>query len=267
MARVVYTNGFFGEIVVAGRVEDKARPVLEDWKPGLAQESEKVMIEDKKTETVSSWSQIKAKLSNCEEKLELHLELCEAWFLSYCLGCLVISIEETYEEMSLTKLWDKFRVLEPDFPVRYRVYHHYRCRGWVVRTGVTMGSDWVLYKMAPTHFHSTYTVRIEIVDQKSGLMMPDVIKHEVAGSSNETTKTEVKTRVGHVTWAELLGHARVMGTVKKDLIIVRVGVETTNWDKPNCLNSMTVSSHRIRRWVPTDQRWKQKPKVPVLTIE
>ena len=58
MARVVYTNGFFGEIVVAGRVEDKARPVLEDWKPGLAQESEKVMIEDKKTETVSSWSQV-----------------------------------------------------------------------------------------------------------------------------------------------------------------------------------------------------------------
>ena len=37
------------------------------------------------------------------------------------------------------------------------------------------------------------------------------------------TKTEVKTRVGHVTWAELLGHARVMGTVKKDLIIVRLG--------------------------------------------
>ena len=57
MARVVYNNGFFGEIVVAGRVEDKARPVLEDWEPGLAQESE-VMIEDKKTETVSSWSQV-----------------------------------------------------------------------------------------------------------------------------------------------------------------------------------------------------------------
>ena len=100
----------------------------------------------------------------------------------------------------------------------------YVCLGQIdFDLGVTMGSDWVLYKMAPTHFHSTYTVRIEIVDQKSGLMMPDVIKHEIEGSSNETTKTEVKTRVGHVTWAELLGHARVMGTVKKDLIIVRLG--------------------------------------------
>jgi len=276
MARVVYSNGFFGDIVVAGKVEDKARPVLEDWRPGLAQESEKVMIEDKKTETVSSWSQVKAKLSDCEEKLELHLELCEAWFLSYCLGCLVITCAETYEEMSLINLWNKFRILEPDFPVRYRVYHHFRCRGWVVRSGATMGSDWVLYKMAPTHFHSTYTVRIEIVDQKTGQMMPDVIHHEISKSSNEKdgndeipdkTSTEVNTRVGHVTWSELLGHARVMGTVKKDLIIARVGVESTDWEKPNCLNSMTVTSHRIRRWVPTEQRWKQKPKVPVLTIE
>ena len=60
-----------------------------------------------------------------------------------------------------------------------------------------------------------------------------------------------------------------MGTVKKDLLIVRVTVsaDISDWDSPFCLNTMGVSAHRIRRWVPGDHRWKTKPKVPVLTLD
>ena len=34
-ARAVYNNGYFGDLVVKGRTEDKARPVLESWSPSL----------------------------------------------------------------------------------------------------------------------------------------------------------------------------------------------------------------------------------------
>ena len=249
-ARVIHNNGYFGEFVVAGKVDDKARPVLSDWSPGLTEESNKVLIEDKKIETVTSWSQIKANLDKTET-FELHLELCEAFYLSYCLGCLLVS-DTDQGELTLIQMWQKYRELEPDFPVRYRVYHEFRTKGWVVRSGHTMGADWVLYKQSPGHYHSTYCVRLELVDSDTGHVLSDT-----------------ETRVGHVTWSELLGHNRVMSCVKKDLIVARVSVtrDKSDWDTPACINKMHVSCHRIRRWVPGDHRWKTKPKVPVLTVE
>ena len=46
---------------------------------------------------------------------------------------------------------------------RYRVYHHYRAQGWVVRSGYQLGSDWALYKQGPQHFHATYTLAVQVV--------------------------------------------------------------------------------------------------------
>ena len=249
-ARAIYNNGYFGDLVTGGRQEDKARPVLEAWSPSL--DNDKMKSCDDKADEPSCWSDVKANTSKdynqTEDAAVLHLELCEAFFLSYTIGCLVVSEEE--EEMSLIRQWRLYTRLEPDFPVRYRVYHHYRAKGWCVRSGHIMGADWVLYKLSPSHAHSTYTLRVEMVDRVTGA--------SVAGAG-----------VRRVTWAELLGHTRVMGTVKKDLLIVRVTVspDLSDWDSPFCLNTMGVSAHRIRRWVPGDQRWKTKPKVPILTLE
>ena len=250
-ARAVYNNGYFGDLVTRGRPQEKARPVLEAWSPSL--EKDKVKAGDESmSEEPSCWSDVKANTSKDDiatEDAVLQLELCEAFFLSYSIGCLVVSDPEE-EELSLIRQWRLYTRLEPDFPLRYRVYHHYRVRGWCVRSGHIMGADWVLYKLSPGHAHSTYTIRVEMVDRLTG--------STVTGAG-----------VRRVTWAELLGHTRVMGTVKKDLLIVRVTVssELSDWDSPFCLNTMWVSSHRIRRWVPGDHRWKTKPKVPVLTLD
>ena len=133
-----------------------------------------------------------------------------------------------------------------------------------------MGADWVLYKQSPGHYHSTYTVRVELVDDKTGHVVSDVgtrVRH--VDDKTGQVVSDVGTRVRHVTWAELLGHTRVMGTVKKDLLVARVTVtgDLSDWEDPSCLNKMSVSTHRVRRWVPGDQRWRTKPQVPVLTLE
>jgi len=183
-------------------------------------------------------------LSGQDAPVVLHLELCEAFFLSYSLGCLTVS-DETGCQLSLLEMWQLFRQLEPDFPLRYRVYHHYRALGWVVRSGYCMGADWGLYKLGPAMYHATYTVRVEGIDKKSGEVVEIGLKK--------------------ITWGDMLAQTRVAVTVKKDLLVARVEVwgDMRDWDSPHCLRSMAVTATRVKRWVVGDQRWTVKPKVPV----
>jgi len=190
-----------------------------------------------------------------QEPSVLHLELCEAFFLSYALGCLTVSDSDSCHcvgggctecQLSLLSLWQLFRQLEPDFPLRYRVYHHYRARGWVVRSGYCFGSDWALYKLGPAQYHATYTVRVEGVDRVCG---------------------EVVDMVGvkALSWGDMLAQTRVAVTVKKEPLVARVGVrrDFRDWESPHCLGDMSVQTYRMKRWVVGDHRWNIKPKVPV----
>ena len=244
-ATALHNNGAFGELLVARRLEDQARPVISDWTPGCdnIQPTGELHLEEEggDRERPKSWAQMKE-----TEETELFLELSEAFFLSYSLGCLIVSDGQT--ELSLLQQWRRFTSLQPDFPVLYRVYHHYRSRGWVVRPGHTLGNDWVLYKGSPALSHSTYGVRVEMVDRREGRVIKDVVKA--------------------LSWSDILGASRVMGPVKKDLLLARVGVrgDKSDWLSPHCLAGMTVTSSRLRRWIPGDMRWSSKPAVPVLAL-
>lgn len=61
---------------------------------------------------------------------------------------------------NLSELWQICsRMCKPGFfATRYAVYHHYRCKLWVVRDGSTFGGDFVLYKDHPDQVHSNYIV-------------------------------------------------------------------------------------------------------------
>ncbi|KAH6948261.1 hypothetical protein HPB50_023312 [Hyalomma asiaticum] len=63
-----------------------------------------------------------------------------AYFLSYGLGCLIVN--DGGEDLDLLKLWQRLCELHDNFPVRYAAYHHFRCRGWVVRSGARFGTDY-----------------------------------------------------------------------------------------------------------------------------
>jgi len=240
----LFSNGTFGQLLVNGRLEDQARPVLEDWTPTFDTEP-RTGLEDQP----SNWAQIKERTERTEdsESSQLFLELCESFFLSYSLGCLIVS--DGQSELTLQQQWSLFCELQPDFPVLYRVYHHLRSLGWVVRSGSTMGADWVLYKGSPAVSHSTYSVRVEMVDRRQGTVLKDVVK-----------------RLG---WADILGSTRLMGAVKKDLLVARVALreDQSDWGSPHCLANMSVTTLRLRRWVPGDMRWSSKPAVPVLTCD
>lgn len=71
----------------------------------------------------------------------LNLTLEEAFFLSYALGCLHV-IDTTGQTLTLQQLWQTYCEAKSDFIELYVVYHYFRAKGWVVKTGYKFGGDY-----------------------------------------------------------------------------------------------------------------------------
>ena len=86
------------------------------------------------------------------ENLQLCME--EAMFLCFGLGCLHIVAAEHPAPYSIDELWTRFQELKGTFVAEYAAYHHFRAKGWVTKTGIKYGVDWILYRKGPAFFHS-----------------------------------------------------------------------------------------------------------------
>jgi hypothetical protein len=47
---------------------------------------------------------------------------------------------------------------------RYAAYHHLRSMGWVPKSGVKFGVDFLAYRKGPEFYHSSYSVMVRAVD-------------------------------------------------------------------------------------------------------
>jgi tRNA-splicing endonuclease subunit Sen2 len=105
-----------------------------------------------------------------EEHLQLSNE--EALFLVYGLGALHVFDQDRKTVLSpdsLLKLFchhshtpprDPSLDLNPDDPflVSYVVYHHFRSLGWIVRSGVKFGVDYIIYNRGPVFSHAEFAI-------------------------------------------------------------------------------------------------------------
>lgn len=71
----------------------------------------------------------------------LNLLLEEALFLSYGLGCLYIFDVHGQKILSCSEFWTICLECDPRFLQRYVAYHHFRSKGWVVKSGLKFGGD------------------------------------------------------------------------------------------------------------------------------
>ncbi|KAJ3252804.1 hypothetical protein HK103_001138 [Boothiomyces macroporosus] len=133
----------------------------------------------------------------------------ECFFLSFALGCLDLYHEK---KLSIQEQWELFCKMDSQFPVRYAVYHHYRSQGYVVRSGILFGTDFVLYKQGPQYRHSDYCVWI----------------------------------VGDVVAKDLVEKNRVCNQAKKKLVLVRVKVGG-DLNHPTCLAKFELSDGLVNR--------------------
>ncbi|KAG8248182.1 tRNA-splicing endonuclease subunit Sen2 [Homalodisca vitripennis] len=196
-------------LVLADSDDDDIEKVLRDPQPH---------IEDEKIKTVV-------------ETLNLTLE--EAFFLSYALGCLQV-IDLSGQTMSLKKMWHTFCQIKPDFIESYVAYHHFRAKGWVVKSGFKFGGNFLLYKQGPPFFHASYVVLVERVDSQ-------------LNRYNDS-----------LTWTKLHGLNRLAENSGKDIITCQVvfpdSLAPEDLITPKSLAKFQVNELLTKRWISSQER-------------
>ncbi|KAI1432259.1 hypothetical protein GGR50DRAFT_619904 [Xylaria sp. CBS 124048] len=101
-----------------------------------------------------------------------HLQLSpeEAFYLVFALGVISVADPATGNTLTSRELFEilcglsstpgSAPGLRPDnaFLVQYAVYHHFRSLGWVPRSGIKFGVDWLLYLGGPVFSHAEFAV-------------------------------------------------------------------------------------------------------------
>ncbi|KAI5285026.1 hypothetical protein KEM52_002629, partial [Ascosphaera acerosa] len=218
-----------------------------------------------------------------QEHLQLSLE--EAFFLSYGLGVLdvydgpepddpAVPPPQVIPPTALLALFSQTsqlprhppqqgQPLPPDDPflTSYVAYHHFRALGWVVRSGVKFGADYVLYNRGPVFSHAEFAV----------VVLP-AYSH-AAWAATPERRAHVAARLARTSWWWLHCVNRVQAQVKKTLVLcyVEIPPPTTlpslvktetdtktesgvDVDVGALLGRYRVREFIIRRWVPNRTR-------------
>ncbi|XP_030633503.1 tRNA-splicing endonuclease subunit Sen2 [Chanos chanos] len=168
------------------------------------------------------------------EYLQLSLE--EAFFLVYALGCL--SIHHSGEPLFISEVWKLFCSVQANFESTYVVYHYFRSKGWVPKSGIKYGTDFILYRKGPPFYHASYSVVVERVDDslRGALLRP-------------------------FSWRSLAALCRITGNVSKELmlcyVIVPSDMTTEAMSSPECLKRIKVQELIMSRWISSRERSEQ----------
>ena len=194
---------------------------------------------------------------NDEEHLQLSNE--EAFFLVYGLGALQVHDGPKGAIMSASSLLPQFRrhsyfpplasnmPYEPDDPfiISYAAYHHFRSLGWVVRSGVKFGVDYLLYNRGPVFSHAEFAV----------VLLPSYAHPYWAETEGGRERVAKK---WNRSWWWLHCVNRVQAQVKKSLILCYVEVPAPSADPEDDIGALLqgykVRELNIKRWVPNRSR-------------
>ena len=172
------------------------------------------------------------------EYLQLSSE--EAFYLVHELGDLEV-FNLGGKQCPANDLWKHFCEGNGRFVERYIAYRYFRKRGWVPKSGLKFGVDFLLYKEGPAVYHSSYAVVVKLTEKLSTRKCSDV--------ADVTTD---------LTWQEMISLCRVNESAVKDLILSYV-VKPENFSESNLktlerLPEFEIQEVIVSRWVPERER-------------
>ena len=179
--------------------EHSAELASVNGRPNTTKEQAENRSEPRSPKTATS-EMLKTDANLLDPELELNLETLqlqktEVFFLQFALQA--VQVMEHGRAILLEGLFlsclGSLRSSAGKFLLHYVVYHHYRSLGWCPRSGLKFGCDMILYKRGPPMLHAEYAV----------LVVPE-------GDC------------GWVEWQDFMALARVVGGVRKTLVLAFV---------------------------------------------
>jgi tRNA-splicing endonuclease subunit Sen2 len=129
------------------------------------------------------------------------------------------------------------------FVARYAAHAHFRNQGWLPRSGLQYGADFVLYRNHPSLVHSDFCVVLAPEAGAGGDLN--------ARDAGETAPTPPRARLGLRKWTEVQAASRLCVQVNKGLISASVTFsEPADASTPACLRSIAVEETEVRRFNP-----------------
>ena len=128
--------------------------------------------------------------------------------------------------------------------ISYTVYHHFRSLGWVIRSGVKFGTDYLLYNRGPVFSHAEFAV--VVIPSYSHPYWSETEEHK-----NYTAEKQARS------WWWLHCVNRVQAQVMKSLCLVYVDVPppAASIDDVGALfGQYKVREFMIKRWTPNRTR-------------
>ncbi|KAF2743181.1 hypothetical protein M011DRAFT_379828, partial [Sporormia fimetaria CBS 119925] len=221
--------------------------------------------------------------ADIEDQEHLQLTLEEAFFLVYSLGAL--EVQKDAACMPASTLFRLFCVnsvfptvsnslqvatdassptdlllsdplgatIPPDntFALRYAAFHHFRSLGWVVRTGVKFGADFLLYNRGPAFSHAEFAV-----------MVLPAYSHPYWNETSQRRGACDKKQKRDWWWLHRVN--RVQGLAHKTLMLVyvevpppwdlRVPTKESKLDVGSVMRQYKVREFVLGRWTPNRHR-------------
>lgn len=206
----------------------------------------------------------------------------EAFLLAHELGCLEVVDEKGGDSpMGSAQLWAALRTSNPRFPIVYTAFRHFLAKGWFVRSGLSYGVDYVLYRGHPETVHAEYAVSVQSLPPE-GLAAAQVAAAVTTidkGSRGGSTFAD---------WVQVQALVRLCGQVGKQVVVFHSRISTRDdggggedggerakgrngesggvagdvgdaWAVPTCLERVEVREVLVGRWAPESGKAPEAP--------
>ena len=184
--------------------------------------------------------------------IELVVRVCceDAYYMCAILG--VLRVSEAVEgremevrlgtgarEMDARALWKKFRrECGHAFAMKCAATIHFRLTGWLPRSGLQYGADFVLYQRHPALVHSDSTVTL----------VPDAAARE-SFKVDAAANRDVAFAHGWPDWPDVQATSRLAVQVNKKFIEAHISApKNVDWDDPSCLSHVWVNETSVARF-------------------
>ena len=163
----------------------------------------------------------------------------EAFYCVYVLKCLKVNTVDN-EVLDPQNMWLSYYRADSSFIPSFVGYSYLRQNGWVVMNGMKFGVDFLVYRGGPEAYHSSYCVKIRVVNTHP---------------SNEEVMVVAPTSID---CREVVALQRVAEGTGKLLLILDVLVPSCFTSEvaanPSCVAMFRVQEMVVKRWMAGKER-------------